>query len=260
MKAFKIWLNKYRYKIIAGVFWIILWQALSLYINNKIFLASPINVLKSLFSLCQTKDFWLTIASTSIKIASGFFLAVIGGIILSVVVYRYTQLKEITTVFMQTIKSIPVASFVILALLWVEAKNLSLLISFLMVLPIIYTNVMKGIQATDVSLLQMAKVFRIPKLRKVRYIYLPEVTPYFVSACSVGLGFCWKSGIAAEVISLARYSIGRRLYEAKLYLSTEELFAWTIVIVIVSALFEKLVMIMIRFFSRNITRSFRRSS
>ncbi len=260
MQVLTAWLKKQRNKIIAGAFWIIVWQVLSIYINNKIFLASPINVLKSFASLCQSKESWLAILSTSLKIASGFFLAVFCGILLSILVYRSILLKEITTVFMQTIKSIPVASFVILALLWVKAKNLSLLISFLMVLPIIYTNVIKGIQATDASLLQMAKVFRIPYLRKIRYIYLPSVTPYFVSACSVGLGFCWKSGIAAEIISLAQHSIGRQLYEAKLYLDTEGLFAWTIIIVMISAIFEKLIMAMIRSFGKYVTKSWRRSS
>lgn len=258
MVSFIVWLKNKRNKIIAVAFWIIVWQALSIYINNRIFLASPINVIKRLVSLCQTKESWLAIAGSSIKIASGFFLAVICGILLSILVYRFSLLKEITTVFMQTIKSIPVASFVILAILWV-AKNLSFLISFLMVLPIVYTNVMKGIQATDPFLLQMAKVFRISRIRKVRYIYLPAVMPYFISACSVGLGFCWKSGIAAELISLAQFSIGRRLYEAKLYLDTEELFAWTIIIVVISAIFEKLVMVMIRSFGKKVTRSLRRS-
>ena len=255
MKSFVQWLKKYRYKIIAGVFWIVLWQLMSMYINNTIFLASPFNVLKSLFLLCQTKDFWATIAGSFFKISEGFFLAVMCGVFLAVVTFRFVLLKEITTVFMQMIKSIPVASFVILALLWVKAKNLSLLISFLMLLPIIYINLLKGIHSADNSLLQMAKVFRMSPLRKVRYIYLPAITPHFVSACSVGLGFCWKSGIAAEVISLAQYSIGSRLYEAKLYLNTEELFAWTIVIVLISAVFEKLVMIIIQAFSKSVTRT-----
>ena len=253
MKSVSYIIIKYRYRMIAIGFWILTWQLISMCIDNSIFLASPGEVIISLFHLIGSATFWVTITNSFVKIASGFLLAVILGVMLAIITYRYLVLKEVTIVFMQTIKSIPVASFVILALLWVKAVNLSILIAFLMVLPIVYTNVMQGISSTSTELLEMAEVFRIPVTRKFRYIYLPAVTPYFVSACSISLGFCWKSGIAAEVISLARNSIGERLYEAKLYLNTKELFAWTIVIVIISVIFEKLVMRLIRLVSKRIT-------
>lgn len=237
-----IWIKQNKVKILAILFWLLVWELLSLKIQNNIFLVSPFGVVESLIELGKTAEFWSTILHSFIKISTGFIAAVVIGSILAVITCRYLLLKEIVLVFMQTIKSIPVASFVILALLWVRAKNLSILISFLMVLPIIYINVMKGIESVSKELLEMAVVFRIPKGRKIRFLYLPSVIPYFISACSVGLGFCWKSGVAAEVISLADNSIGERLYEAKLYLNTEHLFAWTVVIVIISAVFEKLIL------------------
>jgi NitT/TauT family transport system permease protein len=255
MRYLKLKIKKYRLKIIAIIFWIVLWQLLSIWINNTIFLASPEQVLQSLLRLGLTGDFWLTVFSSTARIGSGFFLAVIIGNLLALVTSRFIIMKEITLVLMRVIKSVPVASFIIFALLWIKSKNLSILISFLMVIPIIYSNVLKGIETTDIKLLEMAKVFRISNTRKLRYIYLPSVIPYFVSACSIGLGFCWKSGIAAEVISLAEFSIGSRLYETKLTLETGELFAWTLVIVCISAMFEKLVMYLIRKVSDIITKA-----
>ena len=147
---------------------------------------------------------------------------------------------------MKVIKATPIASFVILALIWVSSKNLAVLIAFLIVLPVTYTNVLKGLSETDSQLLEMARVFRMPYGRKLRYIYGPAVRPYLLSAVSLGLGMCWKAGIAAEVIGLPARSIGRELYDAKLYLMTPELFAWTIVIIVLSAGFEKLVMAVLR--------------
>jgi len=140
----------------------------------------------------------------------------------------------------------PVASFIILAFLWIDTKNLSILISFMMVVPMIYANVLWGLKATDAKLLEMAEVFHLSLLKRIIAIYIPSVTPYFISAVTIGLGFCWKAGIAAEVIGIPSGSIGERLYEAKLYLMTKELFAWTIVIIIISVLFEGLVMLLIR--------------
>ena len=140
---------------------------------------------------------------------------------------------------MQTVKAVPVASFIILVLIWVSPENLSVIISFLMVFPVIYTNVRDGIRSMDPRLAEMAEVFEIPVLLRVRYIYASQVLPFFRAGCSLALGLCWKSGIAAEVIGLPENTIGENLYNAKIYLNTPDLFAWTLVIVAVSVLFEK---------------------
>ena len=111
-----------------------------------------------------------------------------------------------------------------------------------MVLPIVYTNVRDGILETDVKLLEMADVFALSPWKRFRFIYVPEVFPYFQSACSVCLGLAFKSGIAAEVIGIPSGSIGEQLYNAKIYLNTPDLFAWTLVIVLLSLLLEKLIL------------------
>ena len=92
----------------------------------------------------------------------------------------------------------------------------------------------------DAKLLEMAEVFDIPESVRIRYIYVQQVLPFFRTGCSVGLGLCWKAGIAAEVIGIPDGSIGEQLYEAKVYLNTPDLFAWTVVIIVISLVFERL--------------------
>lgn len=234
------------YTAAAVLFWLIVWQIISMKIETKILFASPVSVIQALGRLCVTAEFWKAAASSCLRIAAGFLLSFVAGIGLAVLSTAFVPIRELISPVMKLIKAVPVASFVILALLWISSANLSVLISFLMVIPVIYFNVLQGIQNTEKELLEMAEVFRMKKIRRLRYIYLPSVLPYLVSACSVGLGFCWKSGIAAEVIGIPANSIGRKLYEAKLYLMTEDLFAWTFVIVGISILLEKLVMFGIR--------------
>lgn len=241
----------YRRKIIAVLVLLAAWQLLSCLVDRAIFLPSVPDTLCALIELARTKDFYLSVGTSFLRIAAGFLLAAASGALLAVFAELNAQLREILQLLMQLIKSIPVASFVILVLLWVRSAQLSIVISFLMVLPVIFTNISSGIQQTDQKLLEMAWIFDLSLFCKIRYIYLPAVWPAFVTACSVGLGFCWKSGIAAEVIGLPAHSIGTQLYEAKLYLMTPELFAWTIVIVFLSSLFEKAVML---FVQRKFTR------
>ena len=128
-------------------------------------------------------------------------------------------------------------------------------IAFLMVLPIIYTNMLEGITNTDKKLLEMADVFHIGLFRRIHYIYLPQLMPYFLAACSVSLGLAWKSGIAAEVIGIPDGSIGEKLYKAKLYLNSTDLFAWTVAIVVVSIVVEKLFLMIIRRIYRRLEAS-----
>ena len=141
---------------------------------------------------------------------------------------------------MAAVKAVPVASFIILALVWLDSRSLSFFIAFLMVFPPVYLNVLEGICQTDRKMIEMAKVFRVPLWRQIRGLYLPQVLPYFRTAVSLALGLCWKAGIAAEVIGLPGGSLGEHLYNAKVYFMTPDLFAWTAVIVTVSVVFEKL--------------------
>ena len=138
------------------------------------------------------------------------------------------------------IKAVPVASFIILALVWLSSRSLTLFISALMVFPPVYLSTLEGIRRTDRQLLEMARVYRVPLSRRLAGIYVPQVLPYFRSAVSAALGLCWKAGTAAEVIGLPAGSIGEALYTAKVYFQTGDLFAWTAVIVTVSVIFERL--------------------
>lgn len=228
------------FKVFAVLFWILVWQILGIIVGNEIFLATPLTVCFKLFELCQNIEFWTSLLFSFSRIIFGFILGVIFGFLMAGISYKINAVKTLFWPLVNVIKSAPVVSFIILFLIIMSSRNLSILISFLMVLPIIYTNVLKGLENTDQKMLEMAKIFRVRKIKKNLYIYLPSVYPFFYSACQVSLGLCWKSGITAELIGTPVGSIGEKLYQAKLYLDTGELFAWTLVIILISIVFEKL--------------------
>lgn len=233
-------------KICILGFWILLWQIASMAIRNVILMAGPADVLSALLRLIGSKTFWLSILFSFARIAAGFCLALILAAALGSLAFRFRLLRAFLEPAVHIMKAVPVASFVILALIWAGSKYLSVLISFLVVFPIIYVNTIAGLESTDVKLLEMAQIFRIPLHGRIRCIYLPALIPYLVSACEIALGMSWKSGVAAEVIGVPEKSIGEQLYMAKIYLETADVFAWTIVIILVSACFERLVLAVIR--------------
>ena len=229
----------------AVVFWLLVWQGASLalraiYPHGALLLASPIDALRRLFELALTAAFWQTVGISAARILGGFLVSCVLALGLAALSARFRRVEELLSPLVAAVKAVPVASFIILALVWLNSRSLAFFISALMVFPPVYLNVLEGIRQTDRSLLEMAQVFRVPLPRVLRCIYVPQVLPYFRSAISVALGLCWKSGTAAEVIGLSSGTIGERLYTAKVYFETPDLFAWTAVIVCISALFEKL--------------------
>lgn len=224
----------------AAVFWLLVWQGTSMALGQELLLASPVSALLRLLELAVTASFWQAVGWSAWRILGGFLLACLLGTVCAALAWRFAWVRELLAPLVATVKAIPVASFIILALVWVVPRNLSLLISGLMVFPTVYGSVLEGIAQTDAGLLEMARVFRVPISRQLQGIYLPQVLPYFRAAASLGLGLCWKAGVAAEIIGLPRGSLGERLYTAKIYLETADLFAWTAVIVAVSVVFERL--------------------
>ena len=232
-------------KIWAVLVWLALWEIAARIIGQEILLVSPFTVMWKLMEMTGQIDFWLSVLFTVVRIAGGFLSAFFIGMILAWISSFCPFIKELAAPFMAVIKAAPVASFIILILIWVPSRNLSFIISFLIALPVIYTNVLCGIENTNKDLLEMAQIFRVSSGKRIWYIYLSETLPYLRAACSVSLGLCWKAGVAAEVIGIPSGSIGEKLYEAKIYLQTPELFAWTLAIILLSVWFEKMFLFMI---------------
>ncbi len=215
-------------------------------IGTDLLLVSPLQIVKRLSTLVLEESFLLTVRFTFSRIAFGFIFGLLFGAVFALIAGRFKTFEILLWPYMVTIKSIPVASFVVIALIWFSSSNLSSLISFLMVLPIVYTNLLEGIKSVDRKMLQMADVFKMPFGRRVRFIWLPSVKPFLLSAVRIALGLAWKSGVAAELIGIPEGSVGEELYYSKLYLDTESLFAWTVVVVAISVAFEKLTLFLVK--------------
>lgn len=217
--------------------WVVVWQAAAMTLGHGgLFLATPVQTLTALVRIVPTAEFWHRIAFSTLRILAGFLLAVAGGLVLGAASARWKLVRLLFDPLMQLIRAMPVASFVILALLWASSANLSVIVSFTHVLPVVYAGVLAGIADTDPQLLEMARVYRLPLAARLRYIWLPGIFPSFCESCIAAMGMCWKSGVSAEVIGLPDHSVGDALYRAKITLSTPEVFAWTLVIVLLSAL------------------------
>lgn len=227
----------------VALFWLGIW-ALACYIANCNLLMPlpyPWDVAVSLGYLIIRADFWSDVGMSLLRIVIGFVLAVLCGAGLAVLTTRSRLMHTLFAPLLSLMRAVPVASFIFLAFLWIAADAMPTFIAFLMVLPLVWENVRQGIQSTNAQLLEMAQVFRLNRARRFRYVWLPSVRPYAQAALTTGFGFSWKSGVAAEIICTTGRSIGSQISAAKSTLDYAEVFACTVVVVVLSVTLEWLV-------------------
>lgn len=222
------------------------WQIVAWRIAEPILLPTPLSVLRRLFTVFRDKALLSAVLFTLSRIARGFLLGLAVGTLLALPAAFSETFEILLRPWFFTVKAVPVASFVVLAIFWVGGGQLSALISFLMVAPIVYHNLLEGLRHTDRHMLEMAEVFHLSLARRLVYVYVPSLKPHILSACRISLGLAWKAGIAAEMIGIPDGSIGEKLYLTKVWMDTEGLLAFTLLIVLVSLLTEKAVMLLLR--------------
>ncbi len=225
------------YLLIAAIY-LLVWQIVSVAVGSALLLPSPAATLKRFAQLVSLAESWRAVGLTMARIMGGYLLGVLAGVLLGALTARFPFANALLAPLRSVIKATPVTSFILLALLWLSSNAIPLFISLLMVLPIVWTSTLEAVLHTDPQLLEMARVFRFGRKRTMLRVYVPSVLPQLLAACTTALGFAWKSGVAAEIIALPKRSVGYRLYEAKLSIETVDLFAWTLLIVLLSMLLE----------------------
>ena len=224
----------------AALFWLTAWQLTSMFVGQELLVPAPAVVLATLARLATDPGFWLTTGASLSRVLLGFVAGVSGGTAAAVLTTRSRLADAVLSPALRVVRAAPVASFVILALVWIPAGRLAAFISFLMVVPVVWDNVAAGLRGQDPELLEMAAVFGLGRWQTLRRVRVPSVLPFFATACTTGMGLAWKSGVAAEVIGRPPVSIGGQLQDARIYLETPAVFAWTITVVALSLALERL--------------------
>ena len=233
-------------KIIVACIWLLFWYALYCIVQQEILIVSPLRTLTRMVELAFEGEFWLYTLSSLARIVVGFLLGVAAGCVLAVLARVSTFCYDLFYPIIRIVRATPVASFIILALIWLKSGLVPTFAAFLMVLPLVWENIFNGIGNTDPKLLEMARIFRFRPSKTIKRIYIPSVMPYFIAACKNGIGLAWKAGIAAEVLGVPKFSIGTELYNAKIYLETADVFAWTAVVILLSFMLEKAFILLLR--------------
>ena len=225
----------------VSLLWLAVWQLAAAAVGQELLIPYPKAVLLTLCQLANTADFWRAVVFSMLRITAGYILGVAAGTVGAVLSARFAVFNAVFSPILHLIRAVPVASFIILALVWIKSAYLAVFISFLMVMPIIWNTVQSGIEGIDRRYIEMAQVFKVSPLKILVSVKIPFIMPSFAASATAALGFAWKSGVAAEVICRPANSLGRLLQDAKLYLETPRVFAVTVTVALLSLLLETFV-------------------
>ena len=238
--------KKFLKYLVIAIIWLGLWQIIAMAIGKELLFPSPISVAKRLFELSLTGEFYKIILHSLLRILAGMIIGTLVGVLCGSLTAFSKTAREFFSPALAVIKATPVASFIILIVLYISRDLAPLIIALMMVTPIVWTGVEAGILNTDPQLIEMAKAYKMGSWAKLRHIFIPSIAPYFLTALRSSLGMAWKAGIAAEVLLEPFISIGKMIADAKSYLETTDLFAWTVVVVVLSVLIEKIMLLLLK--------------
>lgn len=230
-------------------FWLLIWQVAAWLVEwkvhgrgNELLLPYPWTVAQALGRLCRQPVFWKHVALSLLRVLQGMAIGMGAGILLAVLTCWLPWVDQLLSPAIRVIRATPVASFILLVLLWTARTNVPVVIAGLMVLTVVWENLSRGIRAVDPQLLEMAKCYRFSKCKTIWLVYIPSLKPFLLAALTNAIGLAWKSAVAAEVLCLPALATGTQIYYAKLYLEIPELFAWTVVVVSLSLILEKVLL------------------
>jgi len=224
--------------LLIAALWIGVWHLASFLIDNSLFLPSPQDTASALLELLGDAEFYKVLLFTLLRVLLGLILGIALGIVLAIVCHRFSIVKRIFSPLISVIRSTPVASFIVLLWIMLDGSTLSIFVAFLMVMPIVWQNTLDGFGSIPKELIEVAQVYELPLRRRYEVLIMPVLSRYIFPAVITSVGLAWKSEIAAEIIAYTKDSIGMYINDAKSYLMTSEVFAWTLVIVVMSLLLE----------------------
>ena len=233
--------NKYLKWLLIGMFWIMIWQGLAMVVSSTLLLPTPIETLQALIRLLSDSTFYLDAGMTILRCMVAIVLALLFGLMLSILAYKNRLIRDVLALPVAFFKAVPIMAVAIYLILLLTAGSVPIFVCFVMCFPIVYTNLLTGLDNMDKNLLEMAQIYNIKGMKLIRFIYLPSLYPYYKSAMSIVAGMSWKAIVTAEVLSIPKLSLGYQLMNSKYYLNTDSLFAYVLVIIAISVAFEKLI-------------------
>jgi NitT/TauT family transport system permease protein len=226
---------------LIGLFWIVVWQIISIAVGKELIVPSPYSAFKSFSELLISASFYRDAFATIFRCVVGMSLSFVFGLVTALLSYRFSIVRSLLSLPVLIFKATPVMAVILFLLIVLTSANVPIFVCFLMCYPIVYTNLLSGFDNIERQHIELAKFYHLGTKDMISFVFLPSVMPQISASLNLIAGLSWKTVVAAEVLASPRFSMGYNLFISKVYLETANLFAWIISIICFSLLFEKII-------------------
>ncbi len=227
--------------VISMAFLLLLWWVVSLIVDEAFILPPPKDAISTLGSLMSSRTFWLAVWRTLFRSLRSFLYAVLTAIPLAILARLVAVAERFLDPIISVLRSVPTMSIILITVLWLNANSAPVLIAYLITFPMLYSSFLTAMKNVDYRLVEMAKAYKVPFLKRLAKLYVPSVTPDYLMAIKSCISLSLKVTIASEVLAQTRVSIGNSMQGAMVNFEVVTLFAWTIIAVVFSYLLELVV-------------------
>lgn len=217
------------------------WQLLSWQMAQPQLIPSFPDLIRALFRLVYSPGFLVSIGTTCLRACVGLLLSLAAASITAFLLNRSEGIRLLFMPWLSLLRSVPVISFILLALIFLNPEMIPLLIAFLTMYPLLTENLLKGLMNRRDSWKMLARQFHLNAWNRLFQINYPQLKPYLFSGLASAVGFGWRAIIMGEVLSQCVDGIGKRMKEAQVFIDVPELIAWTLVAIVLSWLTDKLI-------------------
>lgn len=215
------------------------WEAAARF-YPPVVLPSPAETVRGLVALADAGHLGQTLAFSFVRFAAGFGIAFAAGTGLGVGAGLHNGVYAAVRPAVALFQAVPPVSWILLAIIWLGANGgAQVMVVSVALFPVFFFNSVEGIRQVPRDLLEMAAVFRVRLRKQILDIYWPALRPYWSAACIINIGSGWKTVVMSELIS-GQSGVGAAMNTAKLYLKTEELMAWTLLVACMGMSLERL--------------------
>lgn len=242
----KNFLFKFLKTVLVTAFWILIWEAVALYISRDnelmlLILPKPSTVFKKWLEIAFTSEFLNAVIKTFLRVLYGFLIGTILGFIFGIFTHISNIADAVFSPILKIIRAVPVVAIILILYVFFENTTLPVVIVALMVLPLIWQTTHDGLNNVDKKFTEFAYVYNLTKIKTIFGVKLPCIFTLLITSIVNSLGLAWKSGVAAEVICTTEISIGFLISKGKSGINNDEVFAATLTIIIVSIIIEYLI-------------------
>jgi|AntRauTorcE11898_2_1112593.scaffolds.fasta_scaffold00018_65 NitT/TauT family transport system permease protein len=225
--------KKFLWTLIGVIVLITAWQLGAEYRGNDFYLPGPLKVTKALFGILGESATYKVVFHSLTRLVLTFFIVSFIGIALGLLGGINSYFDAFLRPFVSGLRTTPVISMIVIILILFGQNLMVYITGFLVIFPLLYDSTKEGILNIDKGITDALALEPVHILLKITRQYVPLALPFIKVGLIQSFGLGFKVLVMSEYLAQTKTSIGMMLYEGRIMMEYADVFAWTLIIIVI---------------------------